>query len=1337
LNGALALTTPLVGACILPAESPLVVGADPYLGQRLIGKVDGVVVANQSLLAGQIAELSVLTSPPLVAIVPPAPTLRNTAVTQVVVNFTEPVTGLDVGDFALTRDGAPITLAGAVLSGSGASYTLDISPSQPGEGTYVLTLTAQNSGILDASAMALVMNQATSWTIDTTAPLAQIQDIVPDPRNTAVAEASLTFTEPVTGVDANDFVLLRDGIVVPLAGLPITGSGTTYTLGLASFTTLPGSYSLQLAAAGSAILDLAGNLLLADALTDWVSLAGVTAWMVGDQLTVHGTVLNDQITLDLLGDLVRVLDQSVPILSVAAASVQSVYISAGDGNDTILLDSSLGTRPATILGGAGNDTLTSAAGNDYLDGGAGQDRYTAGDGNDQIVGDAADTIGPAESLQILAGAGTDTLNFLAETSGVTFDNNTVNTGGFEYVHGGSGDDTLTSAGSTSPVFLFGQAGNDTLTGGLAADYLDGGEGNDTLGGLGSADQLVGGSGSDTLNYSASPGAISINLSNGGLGSGGDAQGDSFSGIENIIGSEAADYLYGNALTNLLDGRGGADNLLGDGGDDHLLGGEGNDTLYGGVGADAYDAGAGNDQIVADLADTAAAAAVLKILGGAGVDFLNLSAQTAAITFNNNGSTTGGFETIYGGAGDDNIDNTGSTTPLFVAGLGGNDTLIGGEANDFLDAGAGNDSLSGGGGKDTLIGGVGTDAFDAGGGDDQIVADAADTTAAPPALKIKGGSGFDVLNLSAETVGVTFHNNGASTGGFESIYGTSGNDSFTNEGSATTAYISGFGGNDTLAGGEGNDTLDGGLGDDSLFGNGGHDTLVGGEGIDQIWGGAGNDNINAGGGDDFLVGGLGGDYLIGGPGMDLADYSGSPAGVTVSLGNGGVGRGGEAEQDLFVSIDHLVGSNFADFLSGTATANTIDGRGGADVISGDGGDDDLIGGEGNDLFNGGPGVDTFDAGGGNDQVIADASDTSAPAGRLKILGGEGTDFLNMSAETMAIVFDNNGLTTGGFETAYLGSGNDTFTSAGSTIGVFVAGLGGNDTLTGGEGNDYLDGGTGNDSLSGRDGRDTLIGSAGVDAFDGGGGDDQITAEAVDLAAPAGTLKVTGGDGQDMLNLSAETAGVTFDNNNGLVTGGFETIYGTSGDDHLTNAGSTTAVYFAGAAGNDVLIGGEGWDYLQGGAGNDTLIGLGGGDGLDGGPGIDTADFAASPAGVSINLSTPTVYASGGHADFDFFVGVEWLLGSEFADVLIGNSASNVIRGRGGNDHIVGGDGDDELVGDVGNDTLEGGAGADTLDGADDDDVLTGGQAADTLDGGTGTDSVTDFNSMEGDTQTNIP
>ena len=52
--------------------------------------------------------------------------------------------------------------------------------------------------------------------------------------------------------------------------------------------------------------------------------------------------------------------------------------------------------------------------------------------------------------------------------------------------------------------------------------------------------------------------------------------------------------------------------------------------------------------------------------------------------------TGGFEQIFGSSGNDHISTAGAgdAADLHYAGLGGNDTLIGGNGNDILDGGGG-------------------------------------------------------------------------------------------------------------------------------------------------------------------------------------------------------------------------------------------------------------------------------------------------------------------------------------------------------------------------------------------------------------------------------------------------------------------------------------------------------------------------------------------------------------------------------------------------------------------------------------------------------------------------
>jgi hypothetical protein len=92
---------------------------------------------------------------------PPAGSLVLGTVT---ITFTEPVIGFDIGDLALRFPEAQFPLTADMLSGSGATYTLDLSrfPIQPGD--YLLALTAAGSDIFDLAGNPLLADASTTWT---------------------------------------------------------------------------------------------------------------------------------------------------------------------------------------------------------------------------------------------------------------------------------------------------------------------------------------------------------------------------------------------------------------------------------------------------------------------------------------------------------------------------------------------------------------------------------------------------------------------------------------------------------------------------------------------------------------------------------------------------------------------------------------------------------------------------------------------------------------------------------------------------------------------------------------------------------------------------------------------------------------------------------------------------------------------------------------------------------------------------------------------------------------------------------------------------------------------
>jgi Ca2+-binding RTX toxin-like protein len=139
--------------------------------------------------------------------------------------------------------------------------------------------------------------------------------------------------------------------------------------------------------------------------------------------------------------------------------------------------------------------------------------------------------------------------------------------------GAAGDDDL--RGGAGIDKLFGGAGGDSLSGGAGSDVLEGGADADRLdGGDGGG---VDGVGVDIADYSNGSTGVVVNLF-AGTASGGDAQGDTLFGIENLSGSQGNDSLVGDS------GRNG---LQGGNGNDVLIGGRGDDNLTGGAGADRF------------------------------------------------------------------------------------------------------------------------------------------------------------------------------------------------------------------------------------------------------------------------------------------------------------------------------------------------------------------------------------------------------------------------------------------------------------------------------------------------------------------------------------------------------------------------------------------------------------------------------------------------------------------------------------------------------------------------------------------------------------------------------
>jgi Ca2+-binding RTX toxin-like protein len=336
--------------------------------------------------------------------------------------------------------------------------------------------------------------------------------------------------------------------------------------------------------------------------------------------------------------------------------------------------------------------------------------------------------------------------------------------------------------------IYGYGGNDSIYGLGGDDYIVGGTG---------ADFLNGGTGYDSASYFTSTAGIVASLS-AGVGVGGDAEGDTYFSIENLIGSGYADALVGDDGDNSLAGLSGDDFLDGGDGDDELWGGWGNNTLKGGGGADAL-IGSWQGIDTASYYDSPEGVIALLGIGGAGGD-------AEGDTFEEIENLTGSIyaDTLWGDDGFNELMGMDGNDTL--KGFGGGDVLRGGNGNDTLEGMDGPDVLRGDSGDDTLDGGAASDTMIGGFGNDIYIVDAAADVVAEVV-----GQGFDQVRTSVSY--------SLAPGSEVEVLET------TDPTAATAIDLAGNDHHNTITGNNGANVIVGGLGIDTLRGNGGGDAFL--------------------------------------------------------------------------------------------------------------------------------------------------------------------------------------------------------------------------------------------------------------------------------------------------------------------------------------------------------------------------------------------------------------------------------------------------------------------------------------------------------------------------------
>jgi Ca2+-binding RTX toxin-like protein len=830
----------------------------------------------------------------------------------------------------------------------------------------------------------------------------------------------------------------------------------------------------------------------------------------------------------------------------------------------------------------------------------------------------------------------------------------------------------------------------------------------------------------------------------------------------------AAVIFGGAGNDTVTGSTAGDALWGQAGTDTLNGGDGDDKLVGGTGADSLTGGNGVD--IVSYED--AASGVTVNLGSMGSN-----------TGDASGDTYSSIEIVVGSTFADTMTAASATSATFDGG-GGNDTITGSSASDYLYGGTGSDSISGGSGADLMVGQEGDDTYTVDNAADSVVEDV--------------GTGTDLVKSSV-TYTLTANVENLTLTGSSNLSGT---------GNALDNVITGNSGNNTLTGGDGNDTLNGNGGTDTMVGGNGNDiyyvdgstdvvTELTGAGTDEvrstitytlgnyvenlalqgsstingtgnslanvITGNTANNTLTGNDGNDTLDGGAGNDTLVGGLGDDTFVVDSASDVVTESSGQGtDTVRSSAATYTLASNVENLVligvaaisgtGNTANNTLAGNAAANTLDGGTGADTLVGGLGDDTYVVDNAGDVVTeaSNEGVDTVKAG-----------LTYTLGANLENLTLTGTSAINGTGNSLNnVITGNSGVNSlsggvgddvliggGGGDTLNGGDGFDIASYETSSSWIYIdlrvassnySGDALNDTYVGFEairGGSAADdlisiadgftlyGGLGNDFLQSAGLNGTLYGEGGDDELWGGAGDDRIYGGiGLDLIRGyAGDDQIWGGDGVDTI----------------LGYEGNDIIYGGDGDDAITGDEGKDIIFgdagddsLQGADDDDILYGGAGADWLHGGAGNDvlyggdgddTLVGYDGSDAYFGGNGYDMASFADASAAISLNTGL-NASTYGGAAYGDTFHDIEAMRGTDYADTITIVEANFTVYAGTGNDTITVTGANATVRGEGGADNITTGSTADVVFGGDGDDIIHLGDGDDAVSGDDGNDTI---------------
>jgi gliding motility-associated-like protein len=230
------------------------------------------VAGNESPVSSSLAMTIAVSAPVVTSVsVPAYTTFTLGQPIQITVNSNQVITPVSTGGTPSLSIVIGATTQTAVLTTTTASTALTFeyvvqAGDNDTDGIQLPTVITLNGGTLrDVASNDLVLTlnsiaPTTGLLVDGVVPgVNSIVKVGTTPTNEDTMTFTVTFTEPVTGVNASDFVLTNSGTSVGTVST-ITGSGSTYTVTVSNVTG-DGTTRLDLNATGTGITDISGNVI--------------------------------------------------------------------------------------------------------------------------------------------------------------------------------------------------------------------------------------------------------------------------------------------------------------------------------------------------------------------------------------------------------------------------------------------------------------------------------------------------------------------------------------------------------------------------------------------------------------------------------------------------------------------------------------------------------------------------------------------------------------------------------------------------------------------------------------------------------------------------------------------------------------------------------------------------------------------------------------------------------------------------------------------------------------------------------------------------------------------